>query len=93
MDNSLHDAEEKAKALAMFNSWDQDHSGMLSRAEVTKVLKDKLVYKSTGKHISDEHMIKVFEVLDQDGSGTLNFKEFYDFLVRIRTGKGITIKA
>ena len=53
---------------------DQDNSGLLSRAEVKRVL------ASWGMTLTEKEMLELFEKCDVDGSGTINYNEFLDMV-------------
>lgn len=57
-----------------FDFMDQDNSGLLSRAEVKRVL------ASWGMTLTEKEMLELFKKCDVDGSGTINYNEFLDMV-------------
>jgi Ca2+-binding EF-hand superfamily protein len=55
---------------ALFNAYDDDHSGELELDEVKELV------AQLGTHLSDDEARNLFQVMDADGSGSVDFKEF-----------------
>lgn len=73
--------ERKARARKTFDIADADDSGLLSMDELPTIV------RGMGLHLSDEelhrYVKKLFKELDSDGSGTLDFDEFWYFYSRV----------
>lgn len=55
---------------ALFNAFDDDHSGELDEEEVG------LLVSQMGTKLSQEENHNLFRIMDADGSGTVSFREF-----------------
>jgi len=62
-----------------FTIFDEKSTGSIS----ANVLGD--ILRSLGQNPSEEYVQKVFTQIDQDGSGTINFVEFADFISSVET--------
>eukprot|EP00929_Paragymnodinium_shiwhaense_P040343 TRINITY_DN21078_c0_g1_i2.p1 TRINITY_DN21078_c0_g1~~TRINITY_DN21078_c0_g1_i2.p1 ORF type:complete len:796 (+),score=160.46 TRINITY_DN21078_c0_g1_i2:83-2470(+) len=68
--------EEQAEQLkALFASYDTDGSGSLNREEMA------VVFKETGGAWNEEDLGKMFDIVDADGSGTVCYAEYVDWLL------------
>lgn len=55
---------------SLFSAYDEDHSGELEVDEVKELV------AQMGTHLTDEEAANLFRVMDADGSGSVDFKEF-----------------
>lgn len=63
------------KIRYLFNKYDKDSSGSISRSEMTEVFQF-LGIESTGPRADS-----AFQILDKDHSGKIEYSEFYDFFI------------
>ena len=59
----------------MFRTFDKDKSGSLSINEVAGL------FSQLGVTIKENELVAVMKCLDNNGSGVIEFEEFYNFLV------------
>ena len=59
----------------MFLLFDTNRSGTLEIDEISNM------FKSNGISIKKNNLIKLFQMVDEDNSGTLTFKEFKEFML------------
>ena len=64
-------AQERLKAMAeLFNTYDQDGQGSISKDEF------RIALESLNVHVSDQELDVLIAKVDQDGSGEIEFEEF-----------------
>ena len=68
---SLKDAlmRSSSRVVDLFRAWDEDRSGTVDRREFHKAV------RALGFDVSEEDAGAVFDSLDEDGSGNLEYKE------------------
>ena len=59
----------------MFLLFDTNRSGTLEIDEISNM------FKSNGVYIKKNNLIKLFQMVDEDNSGTLTFNEFKEFML------------
>eukprot|EP00930_Biecheleria_cincta_P086067 TRINITY_DN75431_c0_g1_i1.p1 TRINITY_DN75431_c0_g1~~TRINITY_DN75431_c0_g1_i1.p1 ORF type:complete len:228 (+),score=34.65 TRINITY_DN75431_c0_g1_i1:23-685(+) len=69
---STEPSSAEAKARALFQMWDTDGNGSISRSEMSTVLVDIGVKR--------ESIPKIFDCIDTNGDGVINFHEFMDWI-------------
>ena len=67
--------QEEYKIRNMFRTFDQDQSGALTINELAGLL------SQLGVDVKENELIAVMKALDKSGNGTVEFEEFYTFLV------------
>jgi len=98
-DPTIHDPREMVKKLALkqkpmsrkqvmsiFSHFDTDCSGAIDRAEF------RAMAATMDLHMSDADIEDVFTVIDVDKNGTIEFEEFYDWLIHTKK-KGNVMKS
>ena len=68
-------AQEEYKVRNMFRTFDADKSGALSINELAGL------FSQLGVDVKENELLAVMKALDKNGNGTVDFEEFYTFLV------------
>eukprot|EP00567_Pseudictyota_dubia_P001871 CAMPEP_0197464540 /NCGR_PEP_ID=MMETSP1175-20131217/64075_1 /TAXON_ID=1003142 /ORGANISM="Triceratium dubium, Strain CCMP147" /LENGTH=422 /DNA_ID=CAMNT_0043000521 /DNA_START=3 /DNA_END=1272 /DNA_ORIENTATION=- len=84
--------EEREELRESFNMFDKDGGGTISLDELREVMKkmggggtislDELreVMKKMGQHLSEDELVEVFNTVDKDKNGEIDFDEFTDMM-------------
>ncbi|ELU00552.1 hypothetical protein CAPTEDRAFT_227092 [Capitella teleta] len=62
----------QASMRYVFRSFDVDGNGVIDKKEL------KAVFAEMGKHFSEDEINRMMELVDTDGSGTLDYEEFIE---------------
>jgi len=65
----------RRQVMSIFSHFDTDCSGAIDRDEF------RAMAATMDLHMGDEDIDAVFKIVDYDGNGTIEFEEFYDWLV------------
>jgi len=68
-------AQEEYKIRNMFRTFDADNSGSLSINELGGL------FSQLGVEVTENELLAVMKALDKNGNGTVEFEEFYTFIV------------
>lgn len=71
--------EDDDEIRTAFKNFDKDGNGVIQAAELMHVLTE------FGQQLNDEEVDEMMRVADADGDGKINFKEFTDFMKKLRT--------
>ena len=76
--NNLSSHGRRAIWRKAFVAWDADNSGDVDRDELRQVFRDVI-----GREISGSELDRVFERLDKDKSGKIEWEEFVDYFANL----------
>jgi len=76
----------RKQVMSIFSHFDQDCSGAIDRDEF------RAMAATMDLHMDDDDIDAVFTVVDYDGNGTIEFEEFYDWLINSKK-KGNIMKS
>jgi len=77
-EEKLKTSVEKRYLKAKWEAADSDHSGYLTRREIIGIVQSMNINRSRAK------IIEIFNAVDADASGELDFSEFLVFMQRVR---------
>jgi len=66
----------------VFDSYDKDKSGVIEMSEF-RLLVNRLLKVPAGHHLPQSVVTSFWTVADSDGNGTIDFKEFCEFYVKV----------
>jgi len=81
------DSSNRCKLMEVFTRLDTSNDGSVSRDEMDKFLQDKqviMVLKTMGVHVSQEDSSELFDLLDNDKSGHVDFDEILRGVTKMR---------
>ena len=70
----------------IWDTYDDDKSGQLDKAETKKFVADTLGNLGSGDEFSDTAFDEVFGTFDKDGSGTVDKQEMVQFIKQLLGG-------
>lgn len=68
----------------VWEQFDKDNSGALSRAETRNFVKVYLMKVGEGERFPEDQFAELFKEFDEDGNGIITKKEMQDFIEKVR---------